>query len=115
MPDSSLVNSPAPTAPKAFREFENIKTCPGCGSAQIQTAIEPDLGQCSACGLLFRNPRPTQAEIARSYDTGGTFSAWQDEEAARARRVCGNHRRLIAPEANEAGQCLRNCVAGVLR
>ena len=68
----------------SFLEFERIEHCPGCGNSFIETAIEPDIGQCSACQLHFRNPRPTQAEIARSYDTGGTFEAWQEEEAARA-------------------------------
>jgi 2-polyprenyl-3-methyl-5-hydroxy-6-metoxy-1,4-benzoquinol methylase len=44
----------------------------------------PTIGQCDICGLVFRNPRPTQAEISRSYDTGQTFGAWQKEELARA-------------------------------
>ncbi len=67
-----------------FLEFETIASCPGCGSARIQTVVEPDVGQCASCRLHFRNPRPTQSEIARSYDTGGTFEAWQDQEAVRA-------------------------------
>lgn len=67
-----------------FIEFEKVAGCPGCGSTAIRTAVEPDIGQCAICDLYFRNPRPTQAEIARSYDTGCTFDAWQDEEAARA-------------------------------
>lgn len=69
---------------REFREFEELAHCPGCGCNSIRLVFEPDISQCASCGLLFRNPRPTQADIARSYDTGGTFSAWQDEEAARA-------------------------------
>jgi 2-polyprenyl-3-methyl-5-hydroxy-6-metoxy-1,4-benzoquinol methylase len=67
-----------------FQNFESLALCPGCGSASIGKAIEPDIGQCSNCRLYFRNPRPTQAEIARSYNTGGTFEAWQAEEPARS-------------------------------
>lgn len=69
---------------RAFREFEELAHCPGCGCNSIQLVFEPDISQCASCGLLFRNPRPTQAEIARSYDTGGTFAEWQDQESARA-------------------------------
>lgn len=68
-----------------FLDFENLAHCPGCSGAGIRMTNEPDIAQCAACQLYFRNPRPTQAEIARSYDTGGTFEAWQAEEAARAR------------------------------
>jgi 2-polyprenyl-3-methyl-5-hydroxy-6-metoxy-1,4-benzoquinol methylase len=67
-----------------FLRFERVNQCPSCGSNEIRVAIDPDIGQCDACGLLFRNPRPTQAEIARSYDSGGTFAAWQEQEQARA-------------------------------
>ncbi len=69
---------------RKFQDFERLAQCPSCDSPQIVTTVEPDIGQCSACQLYFRNPRPTQAEIARSYDTGGTFAAWQEEESARA-------------------------------
>jgi 2-polyprenyl-3-methyl-5-hydroxy-6-metoxy-1,4-benzoquinol methylase len=68
-----------------FQDFESLAHCPGCSSTSIWIAVEPDIGQCSDCGLHFRNPRPTQSEIGRSYDTGDTFEAWQAEEAARAR------------------------------
>lgn len=74
----------AATVDRNFREFERLDHCPGCGSERINDAYELDIGQCAVCALLFRNPRPTQAEIARSYDTGGTFDAWQEQEAARA-------------------------------
>jgi 2-polyprenyl-3-methyl-5-hydroxy-6-metoxy-1,4-benzoquinol methylase len=67
-----------------FLAFESVTSCPGCGSTNIKIAVQPDVAQCVACQLYFRNPRPTQTEIARSYDTGGTFSAWQEEESARA-------------------------------
>lgn len=68
-----------------FAEFESIDSCPGCGSYALCTAHAPDISQCRTCSLLFRNPRPTQAEIARSYDTGDTFKTWQEEEPVRAR------------------------------
>lgn len=67
-----------------FLDFETVARCPACGAEEIWTAVQPDIGQCRRCRVYFRNPRPTQSEIARSYDTGGTFSAWQEQEAARA-------------------------------
>ena len=67
-----------------FLEFEKVERCPGCRSAGISPVADQDIAQCGTCQLYFRNPRPTQSEIARSYDTGGTFEAWQDEETARA-------------------------------
>ena len=67
-----------------FQEFESLTECPGCKNPEIPVAAAPDIAKCSSCELYFRNPRPTQSEIARSYDTGGTFDAWQEEETARA-------------------------------
>lgn len=67
-----------------FLDFERLEHCPGCGSRDLAVGNEPDIGHCATCQLLYRNPRPTQAEIARSYDTGGTFAVWQDEETVRA-------------------------------
>ena len=67
-----------------FVDFEKLQRCPGCGSTELAAAAEPDIAKCRECHLYFRNPRPTQTEIARSYNTGGTFEAWQEEEAARA-------------------------------
>ncbi len=67
-----------------FQDFESVAHCPGCSGAGIRKEVQPDIGQCADCQLYFRNPRPTQAEIARSYNTGGTFDAWQEEEPVRA-------------------------------
>jgi hypothetical protein len=67
-----------------FLDSERIEECSGCGSPDILTFRKPDIGECRACDLLFRNPRPTQAEIARSYNTGATFETWQEQELARA-------------------------------
>lgn len=71
-------------ATPVFLELETLDRCPGCGSAALHEKHASDVAQCEACELLFRNPRPTQSEIARSYDTGGTFAVWQEEETARA-------------------------------
>jgi len=58
---------------------------------------------------LLRNPRPTQAEIARSYDTGDTFEAWQAEEPARARMW---NRRLTILQRYISGGRLLDVGAG---
>jgi len=70
---------------REFQEFESTGKCPTCGSETVETAFEPDIGRCANCRVYFRSPRPTQNEIARSYDTGETFTAWQREEPARAK------------------------------
>jgi len=87
-----------------FLQFERVDQCPGCGSNEIRAAMDPDIGQCDACGLLFRNPRPTQEEIARSYDKGGTFAAWQEQEDARA--AMWNRRAALACRFQPRGQLL---------
>ncbi len=69
---------------KAFLEFESVTCCPACGASEIRVVVESQIAQCFVCRVFFRNPRPTQAEIARSYETGATFAAWQEEEEARA-------------------------------
>ena len=87
-----------------FLQFEHVDQCPGCGSKEIHMAMYPDIGQCDACGLLFRNPRPTQAEIARSYDKGGTFSAWQLQEQART--AMWDRRSMLVSRFQPYGQLL---------
>lgn len=87
-----------------FEEFECLAHCPGCGENRLETAVEPDIARCAVCQLYFRNPRPTQAEIARSYDTGGTFEAWQEEEAARSEMW--NRRLDLVRKFSSAGRLL---------
>ena len=87
-----------------FLAFERLSHCPVCGCTDISVAVGPDIAQCSACHLYFRNPRPTQEEVARSYDTGGTFAAWQEEETARA--AMWERRLLLVRRYTERGRLL---------
>lgn len=56
---------------------ETLAACPVCGNASWKIAFPPDVVWCRRCHSLFRQPRPTQAAIAQSYDTGHTYSQWQ--------------------------------------
>ena len=67
----------------AFLDFETLSACPVCGAAEFSRLFEPDVAQCARCKVLFRNPRPTQAEIARSYNFGGNYAEWQKDDSKR--------------------------------
>lgn len=62
-----------------FRELEEVKICPLCDCPNIKSHMKPDVWHCKRCGVMFRNPRPTQCEIIRSYDSGLTYAQWQQE------------------------------------
>ena len=74
---------PEESASGRFVEYESLNACPVCGSADFFTAFEPDVVRCAECRVYFRNPRPTQAEIKRSYDVGSNYAEWQQRPAAR--------------------------------
>jgi 2-polyprenyl-3-methyl-5-hydroxy-6-metoxy-1,4-benzoquinol methylase len=66
---------------KAFQTAETVEACPGCASRSFVVAYSPDICRCQTCRLLFRNPRPTQAEIAAAYDQGDTYEEWHKLDA----------------------------------
>jgi len=68
---------------QAFEEYESLAGCPVCGSANFHRIFEPDVAECTDCHVLFRNPRPTQAEIRRSYDFGSNYAEWQKDDSKR--------------------------------
>jgi SAM-dependent methyltransferase len=68
----------------SFQDYEKLDACQMCGSSNFHTAFMPDVVQCGGCGVYFRNPRPTQADIQRSYDVGSNYAEWQEQAEARA-------------------------------
>ncbi|HUF39742.1 MAG TPA: class I SAM-dependent methyltransferase [Anaerolineales bacterium] len=66
-----------------FDLFETVDVCPVCGSADFAVVYHPDINRCERCEITFRSPRPTQAEIKRSYDSGATFASWRLETGIR--------------------------------
>lgn len=74
---------PALPGPPAFLAFERLAGCPVCGHPRFAAAFGRDVQRCGRCRVLFRSPRPTQAEIQRSYESGSTFGAWAGEEPIR--------------------------------
>ncbi|HEX4086555.1 MAG TPA: class I SAM-dependent methyltransferase [Chthoniobacteraceae bacterium] len=81
--------SPGESAPASartsqnFEDFESLSQCPVCGAGGFQRAFEPDVVQCQSCKVYFRNPRPTQDEIRRSYDVGSNYAEWQKDDSKR--------------------------------
>ena len=68
-----------------FNELETVSACPVCQSVRIRKIFSPDVYGCMACQVHFRNPRPTQAEIQRSYNLGTVYETWQGEQLIRDR------------------------------
>jgi len=77
--------SSPPQAAQTFEEYETLESCQVCGSGQFRKVFEPDVVQCDRCHVFFRNPRPTQAEIRRSYDFGSNYAEWQQDDSKRCR------------------------------
>jgi SAM-dependent methyltransferase len=59
-----------------------INECPCCRGGFRSTPYK-NIVRCLTCNVWFVNPRPTQDEIARIYDTDKTYREWGGDEAAR--------------------------------
>jgi 2-polyprenyl-3-methyl-5-hydroxy-6-metoxy-1,4-benzoquinol methylase len=68
---------------QGFSVFEEIQACPVCGSSHLHKIFSPTLNQCEKCRVIFRSPRPSQAEIKRSYDQGDNYRQWDREADVR--------------------------------
>lgn len=65
-------------------ELETLGACPSCQSPDLEELFpEERLQRCRPCGLLFHNPRPTAAAIARFYSQEGKYAHWFSESAGR--------------------------------
>ena len=82
-----------------FRNTETVMICPVCRWDEIQVEFEPDIFQCRGCRAYFRNPRPTQAEIVRSYSTGAVYKLWQQTSVGRD-KLWRSRLKLIMPYVN---------------
>jgi 2-polyprenyl-3-methyl-5-hydroxy-6-metoxy-1,4-benzoquinol methylase len=76
--------SPTAHTEQSFAEYETLSACPVCGSEEFRLLFEPDVARCGRCDVLFRNPRPTQEEIRRSYDFGSNYAEWQKDDSMRS-------------------------------
>jgi len=64
--------------------LESIDACPVCGNGQFNfllkttdfttTGEQFNITQCSTCGVICTNPRPTQATIGKYYDSASYIS-----------------------------------------
>ena len=67
-----------------YGAFEEVERCDLCGDSRFMTK---DAGaavvECRRCQFRFVTPRPTQAEIARSYSAAGDYNSWIAVDRAR--------------------------------
>lgn len=94
------------TVPAGFEEFETLTQCPICGSDQRARTFEPDVERCEACACYFRNPRPTQADIQRSYDYGANYTNWAQMDPAVRRGMWDLRLQRLLPVAKPGGSLL---------
>jgi 2-polyprenyl-3-methyl-5-hydroxy-6-metoxy-1,4-benzoquinol methylase len=87
-----------------FTECERLDACPVCGGRDFAPRFLPDVMRCNKCGVLFRSPRPTQGEIARSYNQAATFTEWQSNEEGR--RAMWQRRLVLVRRSCSAGRLL---------
>ena len=66
-----------------WTEWETLALCPVCESNLHDLVFPTDVRKCRRCQVLFRSPRPSQAAIKASYDSGLNYVRWQDEETGR--------------------------------
>jgi 2-polyprenyl-3-methyl-5-hydroxy-6-metoxy-1,4-benzoquinol methylase len=63
---------------------EAVTNCPICTSHQLKTVdTTVSLCRCAACGFFFRNPRPTQSDIAQYYSGQEQYENWLTHEDSR--------------------------------
>jgi 2-polyprenyl-3-methyl-5-hydroxy-6-metoxy-1,4-benzoquinol methylase len=64
--------------------IEKVTDCSICGSSDLsELDAVIALCQCQKCGLVFRNPRPTQRAIAQYYSKHGQYDDWLAHEHGR--------------------------------
>lgn len=92
------------SGPRPFETSESLERCPVCSHRTLRPAFAPDVMRCGDCAVYFRNPRPTQEEIERSYNAGENYAQWSasDQDARRALWL----RRLRAIPARPPGELL---------
>lgn len=63
-------------AQTCFENFETLQKCPMCSGTRFALFSEPDIQRCPDCGLFFNSPRPTQTDIAASYNSDAVYKEW---------------------------------------
>lgn len=94
------------TPSASFQEFETLTLCPVCGSEHTIRTFEPDVDRCKACACYFRNPRPTQTEIQRSYDYGANYQNWAQLDPVARRAMYARRVQLLRAVAKSDGTLL---------
>ena len=92
-----------------FADYEVLKECPVCQSAGPFLSPFKSLQRCPRCKVYFANPRPTQAQIGASYESGATFDSWVKE---RVTRDAGWERRVALLPGKNAGKSLLDIGTG---
>ena len=70
--------------PRSGCELEQVVRCMICGATNLGSVdTMASLYQCGTCQFIFRNPRPSEARIARYYSTEDQYDDWLKNESAR--------------------------------
>src|SRR5262245_23906702 len=63
---------------------EKLTECPVCLGHELKSLDQvASICQCSACGFIFRNPRPGLSEIAQYYSREAQYENWLAHEVSR--------------------------------
>jgi SAM-dependent methyltransferase len=82
---------------RPFTEIEQLAACPLCGSKALRRAFVPDVDQCAECQVFFRNPRPTQEDIRKSYNEGAVYAEWSQSDPAQKTAMWRRRLNRIIP------------------
>jgi SAM-dependent methyltransferase len=64
--------------------YEYIKTCNLCDSGELKKIDDShNICQCSSCGYIFDNPRPSFKEICEYYSKPGKYNIWLENHVPR--------------------------------
>lgn len=79
--DRTLATPGFQRATQIDEQKESVKVCPACeGTNLVQESSASSIWSCVNCGLLFTNPRPTEAFISENYCEGGYYAKFKPDE-----------------------------------
>ncbi len=86
-------------------KLEIVQQCNVCGGAFLEVLdAESNITECSSCGYIFDNPRPTLEELIKFYSRPSQYDSWLGELKARDR--AWNRRLRILRSTRQKGSLL---------
>jgi 2-polyprenyl-3-methyl-5-hydroxy-6-metoxy-1,4-benzoquinol methylase len=86
-------------------KLEIVQQCNVCGGALLEVVdAESNITECSSCGYVFDNPRPTLEELIKFYSRPSQYDSWLGELKERDR--AWNRRLSILRSTRQKGALL---------